>query len=345
MHASTGMDYVRAAFKRTFADRIPVTVSLGSFTANLAKVPLKEFFTNPRRLVEASIQAYDVVRPDTMVCHIDLNLETEAMGNVLEFQEDGNPLARRKVLAEDRGALARLAVPDPHKDGRGPMYLEACRDLAAHFGRDVPVASVVNGPWNTAVTLRGVEALLNDTFDEPDFVHDLMRLATDTTKAYSVALKETGTGATMTEAAASCSLISPTIYREFIQPYHQELFDFYKAEGLNVSLHICGYLDPILEDIVNLPINALSVDSMTSMRRLRELAGTRIVAIGNVDTTLYARGSHEQIDAAVRDVVGVCAHDSAFILSSGCEIPYNSTLDRVLHFLKTGRECGSCAPL
>ena len=344
MQASTGMDYVRAAFKRTFADRIPVTVSLGSFTAKLAKVPLKEFFTNPRRLVEASIQAYEVVRPDTMVCHIDLNLETEAMGNVLEFQDDGNPLARKKVLGEDRGALVRLAVPDPHKDGRGPMYLEACRDLAAHFGRDVPVASVVNGPWNTAVTLRGVEALLNDTFDAPDFVHDLMRLATDTTKAYSVALKETRTGATMTEAAASCSLISPTIYREFIQPYHQELFDFYKAEGLNVSLHICGYLDPILEDIVNLPINALSVDSRTSMRRLRELAETRIVAIGNIDTTLFARGSYEQIDAAVRDVVDVCAHDSAFILSSGCEIPYDSTLDRVLHFLKAGRECGSCAP-
>ncbi|MBE0617349.1 MAG: uroporphyrinogen decarboxylase family protein [Proteobacteria bacterium] len=339
-----GMDYVRAAFKRTFADRIPVTVSLGSFTANLAKVPLKEFFTNPRCLVDASIQAYDVVRPDTMVCHIDLNLETEAMGNVLEFQEDGNPLLRHRVLAEDRGALARLAVPDPRKDGRGPMYLEACRDLAAHFGRDVPVASVVNGPWNTAVALRGAEALIKDTFREPAFVHDLMRLATDTAKVYSVALKETKTGATMTEAAASCSLISPAIYRKFIQPYHQELFDFYKAEGLNVSLHICGYLDPILEDIVNLPINALSVDSMTSMRRLRELAGTRIVAIGNVDTSLYARGSNEEITAAVLDVVGVCARDSAFILSSGCEIPYSSTLDRVLHFVKTGRECGSCAP-
>ncbi|UCF94025.1 MAG: uroporphyrinogen decarboxylase family protein [Desulfobacterales bacterium] len=340
MQASCGMDYVRAAFKRDFANRVPVTVSMGNFQANLAGMSLETFLTDPKQMVAATLQAYDKIRPDTMVAHIDLNLETEPLGNQLEFQADGPPLVRKKVLEDDKGVLAKLKVPEPETDGRGPFYLQACKELSAHFGREVPVASVVNGPWNIAVTLRGAERLIEDTFDDPPFVQELMQYTTEVAKAYTVKLKETGTGVSMTEAAASCSLISPQLYRTFIKPYHMELFEFYKANKINVSLHICGFIDPILEDVLELRINALSVDNLTSMKRLRDLAGTRIVAIGNIDPKLYAQGSSGQIEQAVREVVDLCAPDSAFILSSGCEIPYDSTLDRVRHFIEFGREYG-----
>jgi len=343
MAEKCGMNYIRAAFKREFLERIPVTVSLGPFTAKLGGVSLRQFYTDPSKMVESTLRAYDIIRPDTLVSNIDLNLETEAMGNVIEFTEDGNPLLRKKMLAEDQEALMKMTVPDPEKDGRGPVYLEACSDLASHFGREVPVSSVVNGPWNIAVTLRGVEQLMMDTYDEPDFVHDLMAFATETCKVYSSKLKDTGAGVTMTEAAASCSLISPKMYREFIKPYHLESFEYFKANRMNVSLHICGYIDPILEDVLDLPINSLSIDSQTSMQLLRDLAGTKIVAIGNVATNLFANGKKEQIEAAVKDVVDICAKDSAFILTSGCDIPYNSTLDRVLHFVEFGREYGTYA--
>jgi len=340
MEASCGMDYVRAAFKRDFADRVPVTVSMGTFQANLAGVSVKEFLTDSDKMVETTLHAYDVVRPDTIVAHIDLNLETEAMGNELEFIEDGPPLVRKKILAANKGVLSKLNVPNPETDGRGPIYLEACKKLSFHFGREIPVASVVNGPWNIAITLRGAEQLINDTFDDTEFVHEMMTYATEVTKAYPVKLRETGTGVTMTEAAASCSLISPQIYRTFIKPYHMELFEFYKTNKINVSLHICGFIDPIIEDVLELPINSLSVDKLTSMKLLRDLAGTRIVAIGNVATELYVHGTPEQIEGAVKEAVDICAKDSAFILSSGCEIPYNSVSERVLHFVEFGREYG-----
>jgi uroporphyrinogen-III decarboxylase len=63
------------------------------------------------------------------------------------------------------------------------------------------------------------------------------------------------------------------------------------------------------------------------------------VAIGNVATDLYVQGTSEQIERAVREAIDLCAKDSAFILSSGCEIPCNSTRDRVLYFVEFGRDC------
>ena len=118
MAGKCGMDYIRAAFKREFEERIPVSVSMGAFLAKLGEVPLKRFFTESDKMVEATLRGYDIVRPDTLVSHIDLNLETEAMGNVVEFVEDGNPLVRKKLLSENMETLLKLKVPDPEKDGR-----------------------------------------------------------------------------------------------------------------------------------------------------------------------------------------------------------------------------------
>ena len=36
-----------------------------------------------------------------------------------------------------------------------------------------------SGPWNIAVHLRGTESLLMDTYDDPAFVHDLMKFSTE----------------------------------------------------------------------------------------------------------------------------------------------------------------------
>ena len=125
MEASCGMDYVRAAFKRDFADRIPVTVSMGNFQANLAGVSLKEFLTDANKMGETTLHAYDMVRPDTIVAHIDLNLETEAMGNELEFAAASKaavdaiglvqdyPLSVERMINDEvRGTLIRGSTPD-----------------------------------------------------------------------------------------------------------------------------------------------------------------------------------------------------------------------------------------
>lgn len=128
MEASCGMDYVRAAFKRDFADRVPVTVSMGNFQANLAGVSLKKFLTDPNKMVETTLYAYDVVRPDTIVAHIDLNLETEAMGNKLEFLEDGPPLVRKKILEANKGALAKLDHPILKQTEEGRCIWKRAKD-------------------------------------------------------------------------------------------------------------------------------------------------------------------------------------------------------------------------
>ena len=46
------------------------------------------------------------------------------------------------------------------------------------------------------------------------------------------------------------------------------------------------------------------------------------------------------MEAAIKTCLETAAEGSGYILSSGCEIPRNSTEDRVDHFLEYGRQQG-----
>jgi uroporphyrinogen decarboxylase len=142
------------------------------------------------------------------------------------------------------------------------------------------------------------------------------------------------------EASASCSLISPKIYREFIQPYHKELKEYFLKKKGFLSVHICGYIDPIAKDVIDVGMSPLSIDGPTSLEKCVHLSGGRITIMGNIPTVLFATGSREEMENAIRYCIDTAASGSHYILSSGCEIPRNSTLDRIEHYLEYGRRYG-----
>jgi uroporphyrinogen decarboxylase len=179
-----------------------------------------------------------------------------------------------------------------------------------------------------------------DTLDDPRFVEELMKFTTEATQILGSQVLGTGLSLTMGEAASSCSLISPSIYRRFIKPYHQEVVRFFREKKAGLSLHVCGYIDPIMEDLVELGIVALSLDNPSSLKRMVEVSKKKIVLIGNVATSLFVSGTQEAIEAAVEDCIRVAAPGGAYILSSGCELPYNATMDRAQFFIQAAAERG-----
>jgi uroporphyrinogen decarboxylase len=198
----------------------------------------------------------------------------------------------------------------------------------------------VTGPWTIATGLRGAQEVILDTFDDPAFVQELMRFTTEVTKMLGSKIIETGLSLTMGEAASSCSLISPTIYQQFIKPHHQEIVNYFRQKKAGLSIHICGYIDPIMEDLLDLGIGALSLDSPSSLRKGVEIFQKKIVLVGNVATPLFVNGTKKEMEAAVKECIHVAALGGAYIVSSGCELPYDVTLDRVTFFMEAAREYG-----
>lgn len=344
MEAYTGRQRVGAAFKKTFTDkevpidRIPAYPFTGQCNAQLIGASIREFLLDPKVFVKAQVAAYERYKPDILLMQWDLLTEVEALGNELKFPEDSLCISRKMAL-EDKGNLSSLQLPDPTEDARMPAYLEALNETKKII-TDSPVSPIISGPWAIAIGLRGATELIWDALKDPDYVHELMRFCTQVSMRYGEALDSLNMAPNYSDAPASCSLISPKIYREFVFPYHKQIVNHFKEKKVGVGLHICGYTDPILEDMVNTGVTNISIDAPTDLAKAVEATRGKAVLIGNVNTDLFFSGTRDKMKMAMKDCMDTCPGDSGYILASGCEVPGVAPPEKIAWFMELANELG-----
>jgi len=345
MESMTGRQRVGAAFKKTFSDatpefdRIPAYVFTGQVNAQLVGASIRDFLTKPEVFSRAQVAAYERYRPDILIMMWDLGIETEAMGNEFRFPENSMSITTKSALA-DKGELSSLEVPDPTKDGRLPGYVAATAETKKAL-EGVIVSGIIAGPWTIAAGLRGAEKLIYDTVDDPQFIHELMELCSQTSIRFAEAISQIGVGLGFSEAPCSCSLISPKIYREFVFPYHKRIVDHLEEQKIGVGLHVCGYADPILEDVVATGVTNVSIDALTDLSKAVEACRGKAALIGNVATDLFVTGSRDDMARAIKSCIDMAPEDSGFLLAPGCEVPGIAPPERVDWFMELADELGS----
>src|SRR3990167_1517036 len=320
----TPRERVVAAYKGGFADRVPAYPIAGSFAGCLDGLSIEEYCTDPKKATKAMLNYYERYQPDIMIAFNDLAKEAEAVGCRVKYSDYVVPSIDRHVLEGDKGKLARLEVPDPRRDGRLPAFLEQCEALAA--ARLPSALGAVNvGPWTIAMLMRNPELMCLDTLEDPAFVHDLMRFATEYAKRVGDAVLETKIGLSYSDPTASCSLVGTTI-------------------------HICGTTHQIHEDLVDVGFVAITIDldqqadpalQVDQLDKLVGLANQRgVVAIGNVDVTIFERATKGEIEAEVRRCLDTVGRRSRYVLSTSCELPPRANPDCVKWFMDAARELG-----
>lgn len=344
METLTGRKRVGAAFKKTFTDqeiildRIPAYPLTGQCNAQLIGASIRKILHDYRLFVKAQIASYERYKPDILLMQWDLLTEVEALGTELRFPENGLCIPKKLAL-EDKGKLSSLKLADPKRDGRMPAYLASIKE-AREVITDTPVSPIIAGPWTIAIGLRGASELIKDAMKDPAYVHELMGFTVQMCIRFGEALVDIKAAPNYSEAPASCSLISPKMYREIIFPYHKQIVDHFKEMKAGVGIHICGYAEPILEDMVNTGANNISIDAPTDFAKAVEATRGKAVLIGNVDTNLFISGTREQLAEAIKNCLDLAPRDSGYILATGCEVPAVTPPEKVDWFMELANELG-----
>jgi len=125
--------------------------------------------------------------------------------------------------------------------------------------------------------------------------------------------------------------------------------DYFKAKKVGVTTHICGTTYPIYEDLIQCGFTTVSFDLdqqadpalyVDQLERFVQVARGRAVAIGNVDATKFEKTTKDAMVADVRRCLDAAARQSAFILSTSCEIPPKSDPEVVRWFMDAAHEYG-----
>jgi len=332
-----------AAVNLSKSDRVPVVPQITYATSKLLGISFREAMTDASLMARALWAGYELLNYDGIYVgwESSFNLVAEALGCRLRIVENGNPSVAEVAVKRPQD-LKGIRLPDPERDGRLPVYLNAMDILKAKVKGEIPLFSYVPGPLTLSGIVYGTERLMLDLIKNPGFVHELNGVTARASEDFAVAKAEHGADViVIADPTASTSLISPGMFQEFSLPYLRRILRAIKGTGAVPSLHICGKTGPILENMANTEAKVIEVDSLVDLGEAKGLVGGRACLMGNVDTAVLLRGKPHDIELETRECIKKAADDGGFILSSGCEVPLNTPMDNVKAMVGAAKKYGA----
>ena len=248
---------------------------------------------------------------------------------------------------EDLDLIAQYA-PHHHIDE------DYVNSVAAEVGQDALVRGTVAcfepfgqpGCWQDLACLYGIENLIMDTFDDPEWVHTALKVLMERKKTFIRSLANTHYDIIeLGGGDASTTVISPRIFEEFVAPYDKELTTLAHENNQRVVYHTCGGMMPILEKIADLGVDAMETFTPISMggdmrlAEAKERIGSRVCMIGSFDQGHCFIGcSEEETRSMVRQCFRDAGENGGFIISPSDHF-FDADLNLIRAFTDEARKC------
>jgi uroporphyrinogen decarboxylase len=137
-------------------------------------------------LAWCQLKALEQYGYDAVFSVMDVNVETEALGSVLNHRKNQYATIEAYALSKEDD-WGDLSPPDPERAGRMPQMLKALRILRNELGDETPIVGCVMGPLTLTTQLIGMEKALYLAIDDPDRFSRLMDFATEVVIRFGVA--------------------------------------------------------------------------------------------------------------------------------------------------------------
>lgn len=202
------------------------------------------------------------------------------------------------------------------------------------------------GCWQHACCLMDVNQLILECFDDPGWVHELLKALLEKKLRFIESMKgtrfdliETGGG------ASSSTLISPQLHKEFCLPYDRKMHDALHDLGFKVTYHTCGGTYGIEEHIVANGCDAsetLAPPSVGGNQEPWEFArkiGGRIALIGGIDQfNTLSRGTPEYIREKTVELFEKVGRNGGYICSMADHF-FDTLPENIQVFADAAKEC------
>ena len=210
--------------------------------------------------------------------------ELDSTPEMLEFYYDSSERweeakARMKTYHEDRIPWQRLKDEYPKWQAEGRFT-----QLVVWFGFDVAHSR-----------MTGTENMLIGMYEEPDWVKDIFETYLTTSldlcqKILDAGYKFDGIFWYDDMGYKGSPFFSPSAYRELLKPYHKRAVDWAHERGMVTELHSCGFIEPLLPDIVETGVemlNPLEIKAGMDPFKLKALYGDKLAFRGGINAQIW----------------------------------------------------------
>jgi uroporphyrinogen decarboxylase len=335
-----GLERLIASGKGERLDAVPVAPGIGHYAAIKAGQPMTKVAFDPELMAAVVIRSVERHGHDSCSPITDYGLGPESMGS-RSVIHDWEQVYVDSYAVQSEADVARLVLPDPYCDGRMPVILECEQILVDKLGDRVGINGGLSGPLSFASNLRGPQQILYDMIDRPRMVHQLLEIALEATKTFAEAQVVSGGVGTVNVYDPMATLVSNRMVEEFSFAYLEPLIRHIRGLGALVLLHICNDTTRLLNRMVEIGANILSLDVQVDLTQAKEIVGDRASLSGNVATWNLARLSPEEIYRESCRCIEKAAKGGHFTLSSSCEVPFETPEENIDAMVRAARVFGA----
>lgn len=139
------------------------------------------------------------------------------------------------------------------------------------------------------------------------------------------------------------TFMSPAMFREIIKPAYKEIVNFARSKNLPVLFHSCGYVEPLIPDLIDVGVDcltAIEVKAGMDLVKLYKQYGEVLSFMGGIDVRAIASNDRELIDRELEEKIPIVKGNYGFILSSDHSIPDTVEYETYRYFMEKGLELG-----
>ena len=250
-----------------------------------------------------------------------------------------------RSVDKDIGIVAETVLPEPtlagyeFPDPLDVRFFARIPEMLEQFGDRFRVFQIGFSLYERAWTMRGMQNLMMDFIDHPQFVHRLLNAIADyniaqVRKALEFDIDAVHFGDDWGQQHG-LQMGSP-LWHEFIYPALKRMYAIVRDAGKYVFIHSCGDVDELLDDLIAIGLNCFNPfqpEVMDVEGLLRRYRG-RLAFFGGLSTQrTLPYGTVDEFRRETRRLISLGA-DGGYILSPAHSVEGDVPLENMLAFIE-----------
>jgi len=317
-----------------------------AYAAKLSGVPVGKAFIDEQVHAKVLNHVFEVHDVDGV--YVNLCLSSEDI--ISEEYKDGTYYIKDKCGAtwtvdeNDIGAVSEREIQSLDDERLYTMSpaifaaVEVYKGIDEKWRNEKAIVTGVTGAFSHVVFLYGVENTMMAMVLEPDKLKEVIEarmtfVFDNIDKLAAAGCKYIWIG----EGAASGSLISPDMYKEFVLPFQQRMSEHIRKCGMRSIVHICGDINKSIDAVVTCGADGIDLDHMNDLERIRDIAKGKMCVKGNFDPVDLQEWSAQKVKEVANEKIALFPENKGLILSTGCLVTRDTPKENIDAFVEACR--------
>lgn len=175
--------------------------------------------------------------------------------------------------------------------------------------------------------LTGTENFLVGMYEEPEWITDIIDTYLTTSldlcqKILDAGYEFDGIFWYDDMGYKNSTFFSPAMYREILKPFHKKAVDWAHERGMVTELHSCGFIEPLLPDLVDIGLemlNPLEIKAGMDPARLKATYGQSLAFHGGINAQWW--DDIDRVCAEMERIIPIMKEGGGYVFASDHSIP------------------------